>query len=306
MTVLRLNKQYKDRLFKFLFGNPEYKELTLALYNSLNNSDYLNANDLQIVTLEESIYINMKNDVSFLLRKELYMFEQQSTWNPNIPFRMLEYVVQQYEKILDSSRSKYSSKKLKISAPNFILIYNGSEDISVTKLKLSELYVGTTKRGLLDLEVEVINLQPEKNPTLKQWCKPLYEYSWVVDEMREYIKNNKNEKVTPELVGEALNHALQQMPDDFAIKPILENKKEEVIPMIFQEFNESEYQRIQEEDKQKDIADAEAKGDERGQSKEKIATVKRMLTANFSLSDIIVATGLEQEEILKIKNDLMG
>ena len=306
MTVLRLNKQYKDRLFKFLFGNPEYKELTLALYNSLNNSDYLNANDLQIVTLEESIYINMKNDVSFLLRKELYMFEQQSTWNPNIPFRMLEYVVQQYEKILDSSRSKYSSKKLKIPAPNFILIYNGSEDISVTKLKLSELYVGTTKRGLLDLEVEVINLQPEKNPTLKQWCKPLYEYSWVVDEMREYIKNNKNEKVTPELVGEALNHALQQMPDDFAIKPILENKKEEVIPMIFQEFNESEYQRIQEEDKQKDIADAEAKGDERGQSKEKIATVKRMLTANFSLSDIIVATGLEQEEILKIKNDLMG
>ena len=306
MTVLRLNKQYKDRLFKFLFGNPEYKELTLALYNSLNNSDYLNANDLQIVTLEESIYINMKNDVSFLLRKELYMFEQQSTWNPNIPFRMLEYVVQQYEKILDSSRSKYSSKKLKIPAPNFILIYNGSEDISVTKLKLSELYVGTTKRGLLDLEVEVINLQPEKNPTLKQWCKPLYESSWVVDEMREYIKNNKNEKVTPELVGEALNHALQQMPDDFAIKPILENKKEEVIPMIFQEFNESEYQRIQEEDKQKDIADAEAKGDERGQSKEKIATVKRMLTANFSLSDIIVATGLEQEEILKIKNDLMG
>ena len=306
MTVLRLNKQYKDRLFKFLFGNPEYKELTLALYNSLNNSDYLNANDLQIVTLEESIYINMKNDVSFLLRKELYMFEQQSTWNPNIPFRMLEYVVQQYEKILDSSRSKYSSKKLKIPAPNFILIYNGSEDISVTKLKLSELYVGTTKRGLLDLEVEVINLQPEKNPTLKQWCKPLYEYSWVVDEMREYIKNNKNEKVTPELVGEALNHALQQMPDDFAIKPILENKKEDVSPMIFQEFNESEYHRIQEEDKQKDIADAEAKGDERGQSKEKIATVKRMLTANFSLSDIIVATGLEQEEILKIKNDLMG
>lgn len=255
MTVLRLAKQYKDRLFKFLFGNPEYKELTLALYNSLNDSKHDNPDDLEIVTLEESVYINMKNDVSFLLSEELYMFEQQSTWNPNIPFRMLEYVVQQYEKILDSSRSKYSSKKLKIPAPNFILIYNGSEDISVTKLKLSELYVGTTKRGLLDLEVEVINLQPEKNPTLKQWCKPLYEYSWVVDKMKEYIKDNKKERVTPELVGEALNHALKEMPDDFAIKKVLENKKEEVIPMIFQEFDESEYQRIQEEDKQKEIAE---------------------------------------------------
>ena len=303
MTVLRLAKQYKDRLFKFLFGNPEYKELTLALYNSLNNSDYLNANDLQIVTLEESIYINMKNDVSFLLRKELYMFEQQSTWNPNIPFRMLEYVVQQYGKLLDSARSKYSSKMLEIPAPNFILFYNGSEDISVAKLKLSDIYVGKSKRGLLDLEVEVINLQPEKNPTLEQWCKPLYEYSWVVEIMREYIKENKKDTVTTELVGEALNHALQQMPDNFAIKPILEKKKEEVIPMIFQEFNESEYQRIQEEDKQKDIADAEAKGDAKGQSKEKIATVKRMLKLGLSLDVIQQSTELSEKEILEIKQN---
>lgn len=303
MTVLRLNKQYKDRLFKFLFGNPEYKELTLALYNSLNDSKHHNPDDLEIVTLEESVYINMKNDVSFLLSEELYMFEQQSTWNPNIPFRMLEYVVHQYEKLLDSSRSKYSSKMLEIPAPNFILIYNGSEDITVTELSLSDLFVGDTKRGMLELMVEVINLQPEKNPTLEQWCKPLYEYSWVVECMKEYIKDNRKDNVSTELVGEALNHALQQMPADFYIKPILEKKKEEVIPMIFQEFNESEYQRIQEEDKQKDIADAEAKGDAKGQSKEKIATVKRMLKIGLPLDVIQQSTELSEEEILEIKQN---
>ncbi len=26
------NKKYKDTLFKFLFGNPKYKEFTLSLY----------------------------------------------------------------------------------------------------------------------------------------------------------------------------------------------------------------------------------------------------------------------------------
>lgn len=295
MTVLRLNKQYKDRLFKFLFGNPEYKELALALYNSLNDSKDYNPDDLEIVTLEESVYINMKNDVSFLLSEELYMFEQQSTWNPNIPFRMLEYVVQQYGKILDSSRSKYSSKKLKIPTPNFILIYNGSEDISVTELTLSDLYVGKCKRGLLDLKVEVINLQLEKNPTLEQWCKPLYEYSWVVDFMKEYINDNKNERVTPELVGEALNHALKEMPADFSIKPILEKKKEEIIPMIFQEFDDAEYKRIQEEDKQKDVADAEE-----GKA---IEIAERMIEKGYPIEDICEMTRLSTEKVLEIKKN---
>ena len=41
-----VNRQYKDRLFKFLFGNPEHKEWTLSLYNAVNGTDYNNPDDI--------------------------------------------------------------------------------------------------------------------------------------------------------------------------------------------------------------------------------------------------------------------
>ena len=37
------NREYRDRLFKFIFGNPENKEWTLSLYNAINGSHYTDA-----------------------------------------------------------------------------------------------------------------------------------------------------------------------------------------------------------------------------------------------------------------------
>lgn len=34
-----MNRQYRDRLFKFIFGNPEHKEWTLSLYNAINGTN---------------------------------------------------------------------------------------------------------------------------------------------------------------------------------------------------------------------------------------------------------------------------
>ena len=79
---------------------------------------------------------------------------------------------------------------------------------------------------------------------------------------------------------------------DFLIKKGFDSNKAEIIPAIFQE-----------EDKQKDIADAEAKGDAKGQSKEKIATVKRMLKLGLSLDVIQQSTELSEKEILEIKQN---
>lgn len=90
---------------------------------------------------------------------------------------------------------------------------------------------------------------------------------------------------------------------DFLIKKGFDSNKAEIIPAIFQEFDDAEYKRIQEEDKQKDIADAEAKGDAKGQSKEKIATVKRMLKLGLSLDVIQQSTELSEKEILEIKQN---
>ena len=91
-TGNKINRRYKDRLFYALFGSEERKRLTLELYNAINQTDYDNPDDLQLNTIEDVVYMGMKNDVSFLLASDLNMYEQQSTWNPNMPLRCFLYV----------------------------------------------------------------------------------------------------------------------------------------------------------------------------------------------------------------------
>ena len=85
------NKQYKDRLFNFLFGSEENKAWTLSLYNAVNGSSYTNPDAIQITTIKEVMYLGMHNDVSFLIAEDMALYEQQSTYNPNMPLRMLQY-----------------------------------------------------------------------------------------------------------------------------------------------------------------------------------------------------------------------
>ena len=74
--------QYRDRLFKFIFGNPEHKEWTLSLYNAVNGTNYVNPEDIQLTTLDDAVYMNMKNDTSFLITETMNFWEQQSSFNP--------------------------------------------------------------------------------------------------------------------------------------------------------------------------------------------------------------------------------
>jgi hypothetical protein len=85
-----INRQYKDRLFKFIFGNPEHKEWTLALYNAINGSFYDNPDDIELNTIEDVLYMGMKNDVSFIITETINFYEQQSSFNPNVHFVFLD------------------------------------------------------------------------------------------------------------------------------------------------------------------------------------------------------------------------
>lgn len=48
-------KDYKDRLFKFIFGNPENKQWTLSLYNAINGTNYKNPDDIQFNTIGDAV-----------------------------------------------------------------------------------------------------------------------------------------------------------------------------------------------------------------------------------------------------------
>ena len=58
---ITVNRQYKDRLFKLIFKE---KEDLLELYNAVNNTSYDNPEDIEVNTLEDVVYMGMKNDIS--------------------------------------------------------------------------------------------------------------------------------------------------------------------------------------------------------------------------------------------------
>ena len=119
------NRQYKDTVFRMLFSE---KENLLSLYNAVTGSHYQNAEALKIVTLENAIYMGMKNDLAFMLETNIYLYEHQSTINPNIPLRDLIYIGIEYQQYLND-KSLYSSKLQKIPAPKFMVFYNGTDDV---------------------------------------------------------------------------------------------------------------------------------------------------------------------------------
>jgi len=109
---ININVKYKDRLFRLLFGREENKEAILSLYNALNNSDYKDVSELELYTIEDVIYIKMKNDVAFILESYLSLWEQQSTYNPNMPVRGLMYYAKMMINILKAGHSIFMDQSL--------------------------------------------------------------------------------------------------------------------------------------------------------------------------------------------------
>ena len=91
-TTEHVNREYKDRLFTFIFGSEQNREWTLSLYNAVNGSHYTDASLIRFNTLKDMLYMEMRNDTSFLISDVLSVYEHQSTPNPNMPLRLLQYV----------------------------------------------------------------------------------------------------------------------------------------------------------------------------------------------------------------------
>ena len=187
-SALPARRDYKDTIFRRLFQD---RENLLSLYNAVNRTSYTDAEALTVVTLENAVYMNMKNDVAFLLDNRLSLYEHQSIWNPNMPLRDLFYVSRTYQGLV-KDETLYSSKRLRLPAPHFLVFYNGTEEWeerSVLKLSDSFEYVGTQKEEPnLELKILVLNINQGKNKELLELCRTLKEYMIFVDRIRLYTK----------------------------------------------------------------------------------------------------------------------
>ena len=237
-----VNKKYKDRLFRLLFGNEKYKENTLALYNALNGTDYTNADDVTIYTIDDVIYIDMKNDVAFILDSEMNLWEQQSTHNPNMPLRGLMYFGKLYDKyVADTHKNVYRKKLVTIPTPKYVVFYNGFEERpAVEKLRLTDAFIHEDKSGAFEWTATVINVNhPDLDPRLSA-CKVLADYTIFVRKVQEYKLENNLEA--------AINRAVNECIREGILNDILLLHKAEVIELILTEFNKELYEQGLKED----------------------------------------------------------
>ena len=227
------SREYRDRLFTFIFGSEEHRDWTLSLYNAVNGSSYDDPNLVTISTVRGILYLGMHNDVSFLLANEMNLYEQQSTYNPNMPFRMLQYAGQLYEKYLRQHHlNKFSRSLLKLPVPRLVTFYNGPDEMGdEVVLRLSDSFPKDSQPDI-EVRVRMINITKGHGPQLKHDCTPLREYSWTTERIRENMK-------TKDLV-QAVDEAIESMPNDFVIKPYLLAHKAEVKDMLLTEYNEAE------------------------------------------------------------------
>ena len=207
------------------------KENLLSLYNAVTGSHYQNAEALKIVTLENAIYMGMKNDLAFMLETNIYLYEHQSTINPNIPLRDLIYIGIEYQQYMND-KSLYSSKLQKIPAPKFMVFYNGTDDVEDRmELKLSAAYEHLAGEPDLELKVLMLNVNEGHNKELMEQCQTLKEYAIYVARVRKYASelnlNDAVERAITECIKEGiLVEFLRKNRSEVKMVSILEYDKE--------------------------------------------------------------------------------
>ena len=289
MKLTEANRLYKDRVFKFIFGNPENKEWTLSLYNAVNGSNYRNPDDIQFNTIEDAVYMSMKNDVSFIILDEMNLWEHQSSFNPNMPMRFLTYGTQLYETFTATSGYyKFSRKLQRLPKPHCICFYNGTEEQPEQQvLKLSDAFGG---EGDIEVKVKMLNVNYGKNRALLETCQPLREYAWLVDRVREHQRVMQN-------LEAAVDASIDEMPDSFVIRTLIEAHRAGVKKMFLTEYDE---EKMKEQERKEAFADGVDAGI--AEANERVAA--DMLKKKYPLDAIKDISRLSEAHIRKLAKSL--
>lgn len=228
--MAKVRRNFKDSLFRMVFQG---KEELLSLYNAINDSHYTNADDLEINTMEDVMYMGIKNDVSFLFCNYLNLYEAQSTYNPNMPLRGFLYFGDLIKGILEMNHMDvYSAVQLKLPVPKFIVFYNGLKEEPERKiLKLSDSFEGLKdEMPALECVAIMLNINYGYNRELMEKCRVLYDYSYFVEKVRAGIRNGKN---LEDSVDEAINTSREGV-----LKEILRKNRAEVKRVMWSDYNE--------------------------------------------------------------------
>ena len=284
---IKANRKYKDTVFRMLFSN---KERLLELYNAVSGKHYDDVDGLEIVTLENAVYMGMKNDLAFIMDTNLYLYEHQSTVNPNMPLRDLFYISAEYSELVDI-KSLYTPSLIKLPTPNFIVFYNGEADTEdVSEYRLSDSFMTPVDDRALELRVRVFNVNYGRNVKLMEQCGSLREYAQYVALVRRYKKETGS-------LDDGVRLAIEQCIREGILEEFLRKNRSEVEMTSIFEYNKEE------EDRKLYQAGVE-QGIEQGieQTKKKMAC--SLLKDNIPLEKVAKLLEVKVSDIEKWKPDM--
>ena len=179
----------RDSVFVSLFSEPEYQ---LQAYKALHPEDTtVTVDDIRQLTLE-SVFVNTDyNDLGIAVRdKSLILIEAQSTWSYNILVRLLMYYAATCTNYIQQHQySLYSSRKVKIPEPEFVVVYVGEEKELLEVISLNDEFFNGSNR-YLELKAKVIQ-HKQGDDILSQYI----EFSEIYRKMFKQYKNDRRKVV---------------------------------------------------------------------------------------------------------------
>ena len=275
------NKEVKSSAFATYFGAPEN---AARLFEALEPGIKVLPEEIDFTTLNGVLFMARKNDLAFTVKKKvLVISEHQATINLNMPLRDAIYFGRNMEKLIEP-KALYRKQRIPLPTPEFYVFYNGNDDYPAEEiLRLSDSYLEKTEEPMLDLAVKVININfPENHPILER-CRPLYEYSWFIQRIKDYLKTGKNRD---EAIVQAIDDCLKAgMMADF-----LAEHGSEAVNMLYTEFNMEDALEVRFEE-----------GIEKGEEKKLKEQVEKKLAKGKSIETI----AQELEETTEVIRQLL-
>ncbi len=226
-----VNVKYKDGVFRILFNDAPK---LIELYNALRGTDYGADTKVEITTLDDMIYMDVKNDISFIIDGRYIVFaEHQSTLCPNMPIRMATYVGETFRRMLGDN--VYREKALKIPAPELYVFYNGYRDVDgVEEYRLSNNFIAKPPENSIEVVVKLVNINYNKDKELLKKSRTLMEYSRFV-----YLVNEERQRTGN--LPDAIKRAVDRAHDEGILTEFLKKYGTEALNKMYGELTKERY-----------------------------------------------------------------
>lgn len=207
-----------------------------------------------------------------------------------MPLRDVIYYGQTIEKLVDPE-AIYRKKQIPLPTPEFYVFYNGDDAFPAEKiLKLSDAYLAKTNTPKLELLVKVININLTAGHAILEQCRPLYEYSWFIQKIKDYSQKNLNRDT-------AIKLAIQDCIQAGIFANFVQEHGLEAVNMLFTQINLEDAKKVWYREA---FEDGEESGEARGEMLTLIKLVCRKLQKGKSPE--MIAAELEEplENVRKI------